>query len=158
MGEFHVHPHQQKILDTSRVSKNSTELWCCQPRGFSPIRPAPDHPWDSSCNSRHWPTGYKSKISTAPSLSSINFLKWLTGLGGSFYLLEHLLEKEHLLWPGTARWRETSGKDMGRGTELQCPLQVPHSPQILMCSLTQKLFKPHLQRWGEGQRLKVPTL
>ena len=81
-----------------------------------------------------WSTGYKSLVSTIPSLDLMNLLAWLTELRKTFYLLDCLFIIEGYN-SETSRWKRCTGQERAQSFHAH---QVHNSPQISMCSPSQK--------------------
>ena len=118
-----------------------------------------------------WPTGYKSKVPTTPSLGTINLLKQFTTLREIFDLLGHRFIRKDTALEQPER-RDAYGKVCGKDVERPCFLHAllstylqaftnPGAHQVLLFQrvLDQKLSwlsLPLPRGWWE--RLEVPVL
>ena len=91
------------------------------------------------CHLGFWPTGYRLKATV---ISFLGFTNLLSGSHSSevFYLLDYWF---HMIGynSGTVRWKRCEGQGLGKGCRASIPW-THHSPQISICSITQKLFEP----------------
>lgn len=67
-----------------------------------------------------WPTSYQLEVPMAPSLNSINLLKWLTELRETPYLLDYQFFIKSYN-SGTARWDSCMGQSVGKGWGTSMP-------------------------------------
>lgn len=147
-NESAPHPFKHTLVDTSLQPKLPMLLIGCKLE-VPTTTPPPKASGSPECSLHTWSISYPSKISTTPSLGTINLLDRLTELQEMGYLLGHRFLVNQPVTQDQPNRRHTEGKVCGRkhGASPRARYLLPHIPA---CSPTWELSGPQTLGFSGG--------